>query len=171
MKNKRCDQCLFCNRTRCNSRVVCDEYGYDEVACNFHKQELYAHADKTLPPGINRRHITSSGREKREVPRMRIHINAYVDIRPVMPHELEKLLVKYGWQLKGETKYGKTYYKTDNDHSFNCVVPAQYNDHVSYAECVRLVAKMISSLSSKPITAILKELTDGPVVLKELEDN
>lgn len=101
---------------------------------------------------------------------MKIHINAHFDIRPVMPHELEELLVKYGWKLKGETKYGKAYSKTDNDHSFNCVVPAQYNSHVSYAECVRLVAKMISSLSSSPISEILKELTGSPVVLKETRD-
>ena len=65
---KRKDECLFCNKRSCYTRIVkLEEPTYDEVACRNHVEELEKHSDKVLgcKNGVMRNHLTSSGQLKR----------------------------------------------------------------------------------------------------------
>jgi hypothetical protein len=68
-KNRRVDQCLFCNRRACYERVVSSRdngAAYDEVACLDHIKELHKHSDRL--PGVMKHFISSTGKQKRGVP-------------------------------------------------------------------------------------------------------
>lgn len=65
----RSDQCKFCNRRKCNHRIVTVNLVFDEIACTDHVKELYSLADETLgSPGGLRWHIGSTGKLKRGEP-------------------------------------------------------------------------------------------------------
>ncbi|MFZ2950930.1 MAG: hypothetical protein WA003_15760 [Desulfuromonadaceae bacterium] len=66
---RRSDQCLFCHRRACYERVVSSRdngAAYDEVACDAHRAELYAHSDKLV--GVKKHFISSTGKQKRGEP-------------------------------------------------------------------------------------------------------
>jgi len=68
---KRKDECLFCGRRSCSTRIVrLEEPAYDEVACDIHVEDLEKHSDEVLGShnGVMRCHISSSGRLKRGEP-------------------------------------------------------------------------------------------------------
>lgn len=68
---KRKDECLFCTKRSCNTRIVrLETPTYDEVACFIHVEDLEKHSDVVLgyKNGIMRHHISSSGRLKRGEP-------------------------------------------------------------------------------------------------------
>ena len=68
-KKKRKDECLFCNKRMCYTRIVrIEKPYYDEVACGNHINELEKHADETLGgkgSKVYRHHISSTGQVKR----------------------------------------------------------------------------------------------------------
>lgn len=68
---KRKDECLFCGKRSCSTRIVRNEEPlYDEVACDKHTSDLEKHSDEILGShnGIMRCHISSTGRVKRGEP-------------------------------------------------------------------------------------------------------
>ena len=65
---KRKDECLFCSRRSCNTRIVrLVELKYDEIACSDHIEDLEKHSNEKLGKenGIMRDHISSTGKMKR----------------------------------------------------------------------------------------------------------
>jgi len=66
---KRKDECLFCKKRICYTRIVRIEMPfYDEIACYEHINALEKHADDTLGKKgskVFRNHITSTGQVKR----------------------------------------------------------------------------------------------------------
>jgi hypothetical protein len=68
---KRNDECLFCGKRSCSTRIVrLETPTYDEIACDKHIADLEKHSDEVLGSknGVMRCHITSSGRLKRGEP-------------------------------------------------------------------------------------------------------
>jgi len=46
------DQCKFCSKRKCYTRIVTPNLGYDELACLDHIKQLEKHADETLNGGL-----------------------------------------------------------------------------------------------------------------------
>jgi hypothetical protein len=68
MAKKRVDECLFCSKRSCSTRIVrLIEPKYDEIACHTHVEDLEKHSDEVLGSknGVMRNHISSSARLKR----------------------------------------------------------------------------------------------------------
>ncbi len=64
MRAKRSDECLFCTRRKCYTRIATNRGGYDEIACREHVRLLEQHADAHRPH-VNRAHISSTAPLKR----------------------------------------------------------------------------------------------------------
>ncbi len=65
MKHRK-DECIVCFSRKCYERVVSQDKSYDEISCIHHIKELYEHSDKTAP-GVMKRFISSTGKQKRGV--------------------------------------------------------------------------------------------------------
>lgn len=63
---KRKDECLFCSRRSCRTRIVrFEEPRYDELACTEHVSALEKHADAALGGrgrNVDRWHCSTTGR-------------------------------------------------------------------------------------------------------------
>ena len=65
---KRIDECIFCSKRSCYSRVVSSCDGgktYDEVSCCDHKKDMYKHSDLQAP-GKMKHFIDSTNKLKRK---------------------------------------------------------------------------------------------------------
>lgn len=54
------NKCFMCSSRRCRERIVSEDGGYDEVACQTHKKALYKDSDDKAP-GETKRFISSTG--------------------------------------------------------------------------------------------------------------